>query len=56
MCVLAFDENNRLVKQVPQNGARYMWRMVYDPANQNVVCTGQSNLALKFGLSDLRVE
>jgi hypothetical protein len=30
--------------------------MVYDPANQNVICTGQSNLALKFGLSDLRVE
>ena len=56
MCILAFDENNRLVKQVPQNGARYMWRMVYDPANQNVICTGQSNLALKFGLSDLRVE
>jgi hypothetical protein len=56
MCVLAYDENNRLVKQVSQNGARYMWRMVYDPANQNVVCTGQSDLALKFGLSELRVE
>ena len=56
MCVLAYDENNRLVKQVSKNGARYMWRMVYDPANQNVVCTGQSDLALKFGLSELRVE
>jgi hypothetical protein len=56
MCVLAYDENNQLVKQVSQNGARYMWRMVYDPANQNVICTGQSDLALKFGLSKLRVE
>ncbi len=56
MCVLAYDENNQLVKQVPKNGARYMWRMVYDPANQNVICTGQSDLALKFGLSELRVE
>ena len=56
MCVLAYDENNQLVKQIPKNGARYMWRMVYDPANQNVICTGQSDLALKFGLSELRVE
>jgi hypothetical protein len=56
MCVLAYDKNNRLVKQVPKNGTRYMWRMIYDPANQNVVCTGQSDRALKFGLSELRVE
>jgi hypothetical protein len=56
MCMLAYDENNRLVKQVSKNGARYMWRMTYDIASQNIVCTGQSGLAVKFGLSELRVE
>lgn|GEM_PF-1009583 len=56
MCMLAYDENNRLVKQVSKNGARYMWQMIYDVPNQRIVCTGQSNLALNFGLSELRVE
>jgi len=56
MCMLCYDENNRLVKQVSKNGARYMWRMVYDVANQRVACTGQSDLMLSFGLSELRVE
>jgi hypothetical protein len=56
MCVLAYDENNRLVKQVSKDGGGYMWRMTYDTANQNIVCTGQSGLAVKFCLSELRVE
>jgi hypothetical protein len=56
MCMLCYDENNRLVKQVSKNGARYMWRMVYDVANQRVACTGQSDLMLSFGLSELRSE
>jgi hypothetical protein len=56
MCMLCYDQNNRLVKQVSKNGARYMWRMVYDVANQRVACTGQSDLAVSFGLSELRVD
>ena len=56
MCMLCYDQNNRLVKQVSKNGARYMWRMVYDVANQRVACTGQSALAVSFGLSELRVD
>ncbi|WP_090827351.1 alpha-pore-forming cytotoxin subunit MakE [Nitrosovibrio tenuis] len=55
MCMLCYDQNNRLVKQVSKSGARYMWRMVYDTQNQKIVCTGQSDLMLSFGLSELRV-
>jgi hypothetical protein len=54
--MLAYDENNRLVKQVSKNGARYMWQKIYDVPNQRITCTEQSNLALNFGLSELRVE
>ena len=56
MCVLGYDVNNRLVKQVSRNGARHMWQMVYDVVNQQIVCTGQSDLAVNFGLSELRAE
>lgn len=51
---MGYDQDNRVVKQVSKNGARYMWRMVYDAANQQIVCTRQSNLLLKFGLAELR--
>lgn len=56
MCMLGYDQNNLLVKQVSKSGARHMWRMVYDMANQQIVCTGQSDLVLKFDLAELRIK
>ena len=31
-----------------------MWQMVYDVVNQQIMYTGQSDLAVNFGLSELR--
>jgi hypothetical protein len=56
MCILGYDANNGLVKQVSRTGARHMWRMVYDLVNEQIICTGQSDRTVNFGLSELRIE
>jgi hypothetical protein len=43
MAFVSYDANNKVVRNVTLNGARYVWQIVSDPANQTVTASGQSN-------------
>lgn len=55
MLVVAWDMNRNLVKILEKAGARYIWQITFDPANQAVTFTGNSSQSIQFTLDELAV-
>lgn len=54
MAIVAYDQSTgALVKRWDQRGARYVWQITSNPAAQNVVFSGQSNLTITMSWNAL---
>lgn len=55
MKIVAWDMNRNLVKELEKPGARYIWNISFNAANQTVTFTGQSNQSIQATLDELIV-
>ena len=55
MNIVAYDAANKVVKQWEKTGARYLWKITTDTANQTVTFHGQASQIITMKWSDLAV-
>ena len=54
MCLLAFDADDRLIRQLEKTGARRMWKMTLDEEGQAITYHGESNRTITATLAELQ--
>jgi hypothetical protein len=55
MKIVGWDIQRNLVKQIDKPGARYIWKITYDPTSQKVTFTGQSRSSVSATLDEISV-
>lgn len=53
MALVSYDAQNKVVRNVTKDGARYVWNMNSSPSNHNVRIVGQADQSITVNWADL---